>query len=329
MMTNFSTAAVPGSYLVDIIPALRFVPEFLPGAGFKTIARKFNKAITAGAQVPYQFVQRQMASQNFNQSFTSRLIQQCTMEAGENATLSPEDENAIMWTSTSLYGAAADTTTITLTAFTLAMIKYPDVQRKAQEEIDAVVGTGRVPTYGDRENLPYVDAIVKEALRWWPIAPMGFPHTTDADIEYNDHHIPKGAYLLPAVWWFMNDPDVYADPERFDPERHLSPRNEPDPSLESFGYGRRACPGRFFADAGLFLNIVKSLACFTITRAVGKDGKEIAVDVKSKPGVLHYPTEFKFKVEPRSQKHVDLIRRIERENPWGHGDEGLLEGLDS
>ena len=81
------------------------------------------------------------------------------------------------------------------------MALFPEAQRKAQEEIDRVVGTDRLPTFEDRENLPYVDALVKEALRWHPVVPMGVPHVTTEDDIYEGYFIPKGSILLPNIWY--------------------------------------------------------------------------------------------------------------------------------
>lgn len=326
MMMEFSLAAVPMAWAVDIMPALQHLPENFPGAAFKKTARQWRKSIQAVAYIPYRFVQRQMAALAYQPSYVSKLVQQLKEE--NSGKLDKADEHAIIWSAASLYGAAADTTVITLTIFTLAMIKFPHVQRKAQEEIDRVVGTDRLPSFEDRDKLPYIDALIKEALRWWPIAPMGFPHTATEDIEYNGLHIPKGAFLLPAVWWFTHDPEVYADPESFDPDRFIAPRNEPDSATEVFGYGRRICPGRFFAEASLFLNIAQSLAAFNIRKAVDKAGKEIEVDVKPKPGVLTYPTQFDFRIEPRSEKKAQLVRELERLHPWEPSDAELLESVD-
>jgi fumagillin biosynthesis cytochrome P450 monooxygenase len=103
----------------------------------------------------------------------------------------------VIWTAASLYRTATDTTVITLTTFTLDMIVFRDVQRAAQEEIDRVVGSDRLPGIEDRERLPYVDALIKETLRWWPLAPMGFPHTADDDLEYAGVSNPQGR--LPAA----------------------------------------------------------------------------------------------------------------------------------
>ncbi len=327
MMTEFSLAAVPMAWAVDIIPALRHLPEGIPGVNFKETARRWRKSIHASGYIPYDFVRRQMAAFTSRPSYVSKLVQQLTQQSADGK-LSRDDEQAIIWSAASLYGAAADTTVITLMAFTAAMIKFPEVQKKAQDEIDRVVGSERLPTFADRDNLPYIDAMVKEASRWWPVSPMGFPHTATEDIEYEGMHIPKGSFLLPAVWWFLHDPDVYADPERFDPDRFLAPRNEPDPRPEAFGYGRRICPGRFFADSSLFLNMVQALAVFSFAKKVGKDGKEIDIDTKPKAGVLTYPTEFDFQISPRSAQHVSLVEQLERKHPFEAGDAERLDSLE-
>lgn len=83
--------------------------------------------------------------------------------------------------------------------FFLAMMVYPKVQRKAQEEIDRVVGQGRLPTMTDRSNLPYIGAVIKEVLRWHPVAPMALAHTSTEDNICEGYFIPKGAMLLPNV----------------------------------------------------------------------------------------------------------------------------------
>jgi cytochrome P450 len=88
-----------------------------------------------------------------------------------------------------------------MACFFLAMIVFPDVQRKAQEEIDRVVGPDRLPSFDDRDNLPYINAIVKEILRWHPVAPMGVPHVSTEDDLYDGYLIPKGALVLPNIWY--------------------------------------------------------------------------------------------------------------------------------
>lgn len=80
------------------------------------------------------------------------------------------------------------------------MTVFPDVQKKAQEDIDRVIGSSRLPTCADRENLPYIDAMVKEVLRWHPVAPMCLPHTTDKDDVCEGYLIPKGSMMFANIW---------------------------------------------------------------------------------------------------------------------------------
>ncbi|KAL8296088.1 hypothetical protein RB601_003657 [Gaeumannomyces tritici] len=279
-MAEFTEVGKPFSLAVDFMPFLKHIPNWFPGASFKKKAKAYRETLNSMAHLPCRFVQHQLAYGIDSNCMMSHLIQRSEVK-GTDGKIAPEDENLIVWAAASLFGAAVDTTSISLAAFTLAMLKYPDVQRKAQAEIDRVIRRGRFPTSADRERLPYVDAIVKETLRWWSIFPMGMPHRADEEIEYRGLRIPDGATIMPAVWWFMHDPAVYPDPARFDPERFADPaRDEPDPTKGGvYGYGRRICPGRHFANNLLFLNMAQILAAFNITRlAAGKGRKSDGVD---------------------------------------------------
>ena len=81
------------------------------------------------------------------------------------------------------------------------MAMYPDAQKKAQEELDSVVGTERLPEFSDRPSLPYIDALVKELFRWHSGTPIGFPHRVVADDEYNGYFIPGGATVFVNMWF--------------------------------------------------------------------------------------------------------------------------------
>lgn len=80
------------------------------------------------------------------------------------------------------------------------MTLYPEVQRKAQEEINRVLGCDRLPTVADRPRLPFVEALVKEVLRWHPVGPMGLPHMSSEDDTWNGYFIPKGSFLMANIW---------------------------------------------------------------------------------------------------------------------------------
>jgi cytochrome P450 len=118
--------------------------------------------------------------------------------------------------------AGAETTSAVLAWWMLAMVTYPEVQKLAQEELDAVVGRTRIPTYADLPHLPYICAMVKEALRWRPVDPLGLSHLSMEDDWLNDMFISKGCIMITHVWHLNRDPEIYgADAARFNPARFL------------------------------------------------------------------------------------------------------------
>ena len=85
-------------------------------------------------------------------------------------------------------------------AFFLAMAMHPEAQKKAQEELDRVIGSERLPEFEDRSSLPYLSALLKEVLRWHPVTPIGVPHRTVSDDEYNGWYVPAGTIVTVNVW---------------------------------------------------------------------------------------------------------------------------------
>lgn len=309
---------MPGVWMVDVLPFLRYLPDWLPGVGFKHTARLWKKTLTDVVNNPYMYVKQRMSDHSNEDSYVSKLIEQ------NLPTLGPEEEHAIKWSAASLYTGGADTSVSTMTSFFLAMSMSPEVQRKAQEEIDRVVGSSRLPTFSDRENLPYVDAIVKEALRWHPIAPMGLPHMADQDDTCNGYFIPKGSLIVPSIWWFTHDPETYHDPMTFKPERYLAPFNEPTPWDVVWGFGRRVCPGRMVADSNIYLVFAQTLAVFDIKKAVDERGAEIEPEIKFKAGIISHPVPPKCRITPRSKVHEKLISEVEVKYPCGESDAKFL-----
>ena len=99
---------------------------------------------------------------------------------------------------------------------------YPKTQEHAQAELDAVVGRSRLPSFADYDHLPYIRAMVEEALCWRPIDPLGLPHSLIHDNWYHGYFIPAGTIIIPNTWQINWDIEMYgADAEHFNPERHL------------------------------------------------------------------------------------------------------------
>jgi cytochrome P450 len=215
-----------------------------------------------------------------------------------------------------------------MSTFFLAMTIHPEVQRKAREEIDRVVGTHRLPTFSDRENLPYVEAVVKESFRWHPIGPMGLPHVASQDDIYGEYLIPKGAMMIPNIWWFTHDPKVYPEPSTFNPDRYFADPAPPSPTNYIFGFGRRICPGRLLAESSVWLTIAKSLAALDIRKGIDQNGKEIEPTVDFLPGIISHPVPFKAAIKPRSPEHEELIRAVESDHPWEESSAKALESIE-
>ncbi|TDZ40760.1 Multifunctional cytochrome P450 monooxygenase [Colletotrichum trifolii] len=323
-MENLSSAFVPLSWTVDFIPAVDRLPSWFPGLSYRRTAKEWKATNMAAAGLPYDFVKRQLAHKAHRPSYVSNLLEKHMATPGDVTSLTSDDEEAIKWSAVSLYAAGSDSTVAILTSVILALVMFPEVQKRAQEEIDLVVGNDRLPNFDDRERLPYIDGIVKEAWRWNPVGPMGLTHKCEEDIFYGEYIIPKGSYLLPSLYWFLRDPRDYSDPSVFKPERYLEPLNEPDPGDLAFGYGRRSCAGRWFAEASVYITILHLLAVFRIRKDSDAQGNEIPVKLEAIPGMVNRPKPFAFKVEPRSQLRVNLLRRLEAEQGPEVSDAGLL-----
>ncbi|KAJ9640652.1 hypothetical protein H2204_003281 [Knufia peltigerae] len=321
-LEQFSQATVPGRWLVDVVPALKHIPQWFPGAGFKRTAREWDHTLQRVVEGPYDFVRHQISSGDAPTSYLGDFL--------KDETLGLKQRVEVKYTSASLYTGGADTTVASLSVFCLAMTLYPRVQKRAQEEIDRVIGDHRLPTFSDRADLPYVEALLKETLRWHPIGPMCVPHASTQDDEFGGYHIPKGSILMPNIWLFTHDPDVHRDPMRFDPDRFLDTDGrapEQDPNRYVFGFGRRICPGRVLADQSMWLTVAQMLAVFDITRPGGADasGDDANVNPKFLGGIISHPEPFEATFEPRDGQREKLIRQIEVRYPWEKSDADYFE----
>ncbi|KAF8893737.1 cytochrome P450 [Mucidula mucida] len=297
---NFNIATTPGKFMVDVIPLLRFVPAWIPGAGFKTLAKQWKKAFDDMVQVPYAFTRKMMVDGSAPVSYVSS-----SMEHEE--TLTAADIDDIKHVAASMYGAGADTTVSAQYAFFLAMLLNPDVQKKAQAEIDDVVGGDRLPTFNDREHLPYVNAVVTELLRWHNVAPLGVPHRALEDGVISGYFVPKGSIIITNLWQMLHDPEVYPDPMHFDPTRHLGKEVQRDPRHACFGFGRRVCPGLHLAEASVYILVAMSLAVFDVSPVI-EDGVPVLPTHENTDGTISHQKPFKCNLQPRSERAVALIR---------------------
>ncbi|KAG8723938.1 hypothetical protein FRC09_001047 [Ceratobasidium sp. 395] len=293
-------AASTSNFYVNTIPWLKYVPSWLPGAGWKRQANAWRVEKDKLQNDPFEWTKLRMAAGTATPSVVKSLLTQ-VVNGQFTEQRAEEEEDMIKWAAGTLYAAGAETTIASLTTLVLAMVLYPEVQKKIQVELDSVLGEDRLPELSDRESLPYLNCTIKEALRWGSPLPLALPHVCTEEDIYKEYRIPKGAIVMGNIWAISHDASVYPEPQIFNPDRFLDPST---PSPLTFGFGRRICPGSHFAESGMFIAIATLLAIFNITSSPGKSAPEAKTCMNRL--VLH-PAQFNCTVIPRSEKHKRLL----------------------
>jgi len=223
----------------------------------------------------------------------------------------------------------ADTTSSHILTLILAFAKYPHVVKKAQAEIDRICDSGRAPQWSDFKSLPYINCIVKEGLRWKPVAPLGLPHRVKQDDIYKGMLIPKDSTIFISSYALNSDERYFKDPDIFDPDRFVAytetsnhytslPGDERD--HYSYGAGRRSCPGIHMAERSQWRIAAKMLWAFDFYEPLDpKTGRVIPLGVSDSdfdPGIVLKPLPFSVRLVPRTPEHAASIARdlVDAEN---------------
>lgn len=308
-LKSLSEAGLLGAFWVDFVPILKYVPSWFPGAGFQKKAAYWREVINTMAENPFRHVKEQFKNGIARPSVAASLIQHLPHEDDLERPMEERLARDVCFVS---YVGGADTTVSLVQTLFLAMALYPNMQEKAQAEIDAVVGPNRLPDFQDRPSLPYINAVVKEAMRWNLVVPLVVPHMATNDDEYNGYYIPKGTILISNAWSILHDPKVFDNPMEFQPERYLkNGKLNPDvrgPDCAAFGFGRRICPGRHLSDSSLYLMASCLLAVYDIKPPVDDQGNIIKLKPEFTGGALSYPVPFKCIIKPRTPASEALIR---------------------
>ena len=241
-----------------------------------------------------------------------------SIAAGGHKNITPRDPKEVCATA---FGAAGETTLTVIEAFYLIMRQHPSVQDKAYREIGEVIGHDRLPDFSDRLSLPYVEAVYREVMRWMPATPYSGPHCTSEDDVYKGYFIPKGTTVIPNVWTMINDETKYSEPRKFMPERYLSPEGQFNggdiSSIIGFGFGRRICVGRYFADESVWRLIACVLATFCIEKPSGEDLENDAIEKLEslEEAFLHtfmaHAIPYSCVIKPRTREMAELIRELD------------------
>uniref|UniRef100_A0A8C5MSM2 Cytochrome P450 n=1 Tax=Leptobrachium leishanense TaxID=445787 RepID=A0A8C5MSM2_9ANUR len=179
-------------------------------------------------------------------------------------------EANLLSTITTLFTAGTETTASTIHWAVLYMAKYPDIQKRTQEEIDRVLGSSP-PQYEDRMKMPYTYAVIHEIQRLANIVPMNLPHATVRDTVFKGYDIPKGTYVVPSLESVLYDETQFLKPNTFYPEHFLDSDGQfvKKSAFMPFSAGRRDCIGQTLAKMELFIFFTKIMQRYSFYPAPG------------------------------------------------------------
>ena len=296
--------------LLDFYPLLRRLPDFvLPTQAYAKKLHKLEKVLYKSHWL------------NCKQAIRDGTAQPCfCVDLAKQQEKEGFDDDQAAYIAGTLLEAGSDTTSSTLYGFVQAMVLFPDVQKKAQAEIDQVVGDSRLPEMEDLPDMQYIRGCIKESMRWMPTTILGaVPHALTKDDEYMGYRLPAGAGVMNNAYTINMDPQRHPDPRRFEPDRYkddtqslADSASNPDGSKRdqfTFGAGRRICAGMHVAERSLYLGISRMLWAFDIFPAKDGNGRDVLPDPeKLTQGFVCMPEPYQATIRPRSQAKADFIR---------------------
>ncbi|CAN8099862.1 unnamed protein product [Discula destructiva] len=296
----------PGAHLVDSFPALdRIIPE--PLKWWKPEGLQFREAIK---RIFGKLAKETLEAYERGENMNCFINQFYHSKDGQNLS----NDMKLFMINDFIQGGT-DTTYVSSSIIKAGLALNPRCIARARQELDAVCGTGedvRLPTFEDRQNLPYVSAIVKEAIRWRPILRIGLPHALTEDDEYEGYKFPAGTLFTWNAWHIAQNDEGFEDPKSFKPERFLTA--DVDSPLKgghlNYGPGRRVCPGFHVADTNLWILTARLVYCFNI--AEDPDHPIDTIEDTELLRIQHLApgdNPYHLKITPRSAEHRALIEK--------------------
>ncbi|XP_057695853.1 cytochrome P450 2G1-like isoform X1 [Corythoichthys intestinalis] len=182
-----------------------------------------------------------------------------------------------------LFIAGTETSSSTIRYALSVLIKYPGIQEKMQQEIDAVIGRERCVCMQDRKSMPFTDAVIHEVQRFLDIVPFSLPHYTLRDITFRGYTIPKDTIIVPLLHSVLKDETQWAHPQSFDPQHFLDHNGnfKKNAAFIPFSSGKRSCVGESLARMELFIFFVSLLQHFSFSCPGGPDKVDLTPEYSS------------------------------------------------
>ncbi|KAG2125389.1 cytochrome P450 [Suillus clintonianus] len=301
--------------IFSAFPSLLRLPSWLPGMRLKRVSPLAKQLAVENLENPFAHAEHRLAAG----TASSCMVVDHLLKLDESDGDSEWQKKAIKDSAATATGAGTETTAAVIMNFILVMILYPDMQEKARKLIESVVGTKRLPTFEDRPSLPYIDAILRECLRWRPVFPLAIMHAAVESDVYEGYYIPKGmrvppdlikfmliysagATITPNVWAMCHNEAKYPNPDEFNPDRFLNADGTLTDDTVSivWGFGRRICPGRHLAESSVWSAMVHILAIFKLSIAKDESGNEIKFKPRWDGGITVRPVPFPCSITPRN-----------------------------
>lgn len=166
-----------------------------------------------------------------------------------------------------LLSAGTDTSPATMEWAMSALLNHPEILKKAQTEIDEVVGHDRLVGESDMPKLPYLHCIMNETMRMYPGGPLLIPHESAEECRVGGYRVPRGTMLLINLFSIHNDPKYWPEATKFKPERFEGMEDVRDGyKMMPFGSGRRGCPAENLALRIVGLTLASLIQCFDWNR---------------------------------------------------------------
>eukprot|EP00253_Pinus_taeda_P007022 PITA_07022 len=186
-----------------------------------------------------------------------------------------------------IFVAASDTTAVTIEWAMAELIRNPEKLKRAQAQLEEVVGLNRRMEESDTEHLPYLRAVVKEVFRLHPAGPLLVPHRANSDCEIGGFVIPKHSRVVVNVWGMGRDAQIWKEPLNFVPERfiddemcsHVDYRGQHF-ELIPFGAGTRMCVGLPLASRTVHLTLGSLIHSFEWAPPKGTRAEELDMSEK-------------------------------------------------